>query len=106
MGWIVSIGGCHIDTKEGMKSVPSEIIKSEGVAIDYSLGPYKSYFKAKQALEGRFKGRTNVEYLSSTDGTVKEYPYVRFFEMFEYSDPDFDFQVEAWEFAKNNPGKW
>ncbi len=106
MGWLVSIGGCHIETREGFKSVPSEIIKSEGLAADYVLGPGKSFFKAKQALEERFKGVTNVEYTSKTEGLVKEYPYTRFFEIFEYSDPEFDNQMESWEFAKNNPGKW
>lgn len=106
MGWIVSIGGCHIVTAEGVKQIPAEIIRSEGLAVDYALGPFKGYFKAKQALEGRFKGRTNVEYQTQTEGIVREYPYTRHFEIFEYSDEDFDNQVEAWEYAKNNPGKW
>jgi hypothetical protein len=106
MGWILAIGCAHVERKGDLVPVPPEILRNEGVATSYTFGPYKGYFKAKQALEGRFKGRINVDYHSQTEGTLKEWPYVRFFEIFEYSDPEFDAQVEEWEFKRDNPGVW
>lgn len=106
MGWIVSVGSCMVDKKGEITEVPSDIIKAEGRPADYVLGPSKNYFKAKQSLEALFKGITNVDYHNTTEGMVKDWPYVRFFEIFEYSDPEYDNNITEWELKRNNPGIW
>lgn len=101
MAFYYQVLGYMHENKDGTFSpaISGDTARSMGKRPWIAEGPFPSYFKAKAALEGKFGGIGNFDYENKFTGLVTEYPYKRFFEIFEFKtvihqDPNKEYTAE------------